>query len=104
MLPASFRSSLRLLEADTLIPRRFANLILLALMATACAIVDSVLERRDYPGAPWLFWANRPGDNPSINGLITFFFALITYVLLPLVASSFQTSSHSDANCDDYRL
>ncbi|KAJ3528331.1 hypothetical protein NMY22_g9457 [Coprinellus aureogranulatus] len=60
-------------------PQVFVNLILLAMMAIACAIVDSVLEHRDYPGAPWLFWANRSGDNPSINGLITFFFALITF-------------------------
>ncbi|PPQ86909.1 hypothetical protein CVT25_009795 [Psilocybe cyanescens] len=61
-------------------PQVFINLILLAMMATACGIVDSVLEHRDYPkGAPWLFGANRSGDNPSINGLITFFFAMITF-------------------------
>ena len=60
---------------------RFVNLILLALMATACGIVDSVLEHKYYPeSAPWLFDDNRPGNNPSINGLITFCFALITYV------------------------
>jgi len=50
-------------------------------MATACGVVDSILEHRDYPrSAPWLYNDNRPGDNPSINGLVTFFFALITYV------------------------
>ena len=60
---------------------RFVNLILLALMATACGVVDSILEHRDYPeSAPWLFDDNRPGNNPSINGLVTFCFALITYV------------------------
>ena len=60
---------------------RFANLILLALMATTCGIVDSVLEHRYYPeSAPWLYDDNRSGNNPSINGLITFCFALITYV------------------------
>ncbi|KAH9484429.1 Putative phospholipid-transporting ATPase C24B11.12c [Psilocybe cubensis] len=61
-------------------PQVFINLILLAMMAIACGIVDSVLEHRYYPKlAPWLFGANRPGDNPSINGLITFAFALITF-------------------------
>ena len=59
----------------------FINLVLLALMATTCGIVDSVLEHRYYPeSAPWLYDDNRPGNNPSINGLITFCFALITYV------------------------
>ncbi|KAF8969603.1 hypothetical protein BDZ97DRAFT_1794193 [Flammula alnicola] len=61
-------------------PQVFVNLLLLALMAIACGIVDSVLEHRDYPeGAPWLYDDNRSGDNPSINGLITFAFALITF-------------------------
>ncbi|KAF8623335.1 hypothetical protein AX15_006411 [Amanita polypyramis BW_CC] len=59
---------------------RFINLIILALMATVCAIVDSVLEHRDYPRqAPWLYGDDQPGDNPSINGLVTFAFALITF-------------------------
>ena len=62
---------------------RFVNLFLLALMATACGIVDAVLEHRDAPrSAPWLYDDNQSGNNPSINGLITFFFALITYVWL----------------------
>ncbi|KAJ3907391.1 phospholipid-translocating ATPase [Lentinula edodes] len=61
-------------------PQVILNLILLAMMATACAIVDSVLEKRDYPGgAPWLYDDNTSGDNPSINGLITWAFALITF-------------------------
>ncbi|KAJ2929330.1 hypothetical protein H1R20_g7765, partial [Candolleomyces eurysporus] len=61
-------------------PQVFINLLILALMAIACAVVDSILQHRYYPrDAPWLFWANRSGDNPSINGLITFFFALITF-------------------------
>lgn len=50
-------------------------------MAIACAIVDSILEhyyyRRD---APWMYGADRSDDNPSINGLVTWAFALITYV------------------------
>ena len=52
-------------------------------MAVACAIVDSVLEHRDYPReAPWLYGDNTSGDNPSINGLVTLAFALITYAFL----------------------
>lgn len=50
-------------------------------MGIACGIVDSVLEKRQYPeGAPWLFDDNRKDDNPSINGLVTWAFALITLV------------------------
>ncbi|GLB34568.1 putative cation transport ATPase (P-type) (TC 3.A.3) family, type IV subfamily protein [Lyophyllum shimeji] len=61
-------------------PQVFINLIILALMAIACAIVDSVLEHRDYPrSAPWLYNDNGPNDNPSINGLVTWAFALITF-------------------------
>ncbi|KXN91421.1 Phospholipid-transporting ATPase DNF1 [Leucoagaricus sp. SymC.cos] len=61
-------------------PQVFLNLLLLGIMAMICGIVDSVLEHRDQPtGALWLYDANRPGDNPSINGLITFIFALITF-------------------------
>ncbi|KAK7455125.1 hypothetical protein VKT23_010996 [Stygiomarasmius scandens] len=61
-------------------PQVFLNLILLAMMAVACAIVDAVNEHRDYPrGAPWLYGANQPDDNPSINGLVTWAFALITF-------------------------
>lgn len=58
----------------------FINLIILACMAVACAIVDAVLEHRYYPrNAPWLYDDNRSDDNPSINGLITWAFALITF-------------------------
>ncbi|KAF5369202.1 hypothetical protein D9615_009962 [Tricholomella constricta] len=61
-------------------PQVFINLIILALMAVTCAIVDSVLEHRYYPlGAPWLYNDNQPDDNPSINGLVTWAFALITF-------------------------
>lgn len=49
-------------------------------MAVACAIADSVLEHKYYPlGAPWLYDDNRSDDNPSINGLVTWAFALITF-------------------------
>lgn len=49
-------------------------------MAVACAITDSILEHRLYPkGAPWLYGDNQSDDNPSINGLITWAYALITF-------------------------
>ncbi|KAJ3576886.1 hypothetical protein NP233_g123 [Leucocoprinus birnbaumii] len=61
-------------------PQVFLNLILLGIMAMVCAIVDSYLEHRDQPnGALWLYNDNQSGDNPSINGLVTFVFALITF-------------------------
>ncbi|KAJ7772973.1 phospholipid-translocating ATPase [Mycena maculata] len=61
-------------------PQVATNLILLALMAIACGITDSILEKRDYPdGAPWLFDDDGSQDNPSFNGLVTWAFALITF-------------------------
>lgn len=61
-------------------PQVFINLALLGVAATVCAIADSVLEHREYPeGAPWLYADNRSDDNPKINGLITWVFALITF-------------------------
>ena len=55
------------------------NLSILAVLATVCAIADSRLEEHFYPlGAPWLFLDNSSGDNPKINGLVTFAFALLT--------------------------
>ncbi|KAF9261452.1 phospholipid-translocating P-type ATPase [Marasmius fiardii PR-910] len=61
-------------------PQVFLNLILLAAMAVACGIVDSILEQRYYDqGAPWLYGANLSDDNPKINGLVTWAFALITF-------------------------
>lgn len=68
-------------------PMVAANLVLLGMMAVACAIVDSVLEKRFYPRqAPWLFSDDHSDDNPSINGLVTFAFALITYDFLHLLS------------------
>jgi len=61
-------------------PMVMANLLLLGVMAVVCAIVDSVLEHHYYPRqAPWLFDDNQSDNNPSINGLITLVFALITF-------------------------
>jgi phospholipid-translocating ATPase len=52
-------------------------------MAVACAIADSVLEQNEEPqGAPWLYDDNLSDDNPSVNGLVTWAFALIVFVLL----------------------
>lgn len=54
--------------------------MLLAVMCVVCAIADSSLEKYYYPlGAPWLFADNQSDDNPSVNGVITFVFALITF-------------------------
>jgi len=62
-------------------PQVFANLFLLCVMSVTCAVVDAVLEQRDYPRqAPWLLFDDQSDDNPHINGLITWAFALITYV------------------------
>jgi phospholipid-translocating ATPase len=62
-----------------------ANLALLAIMAVVCGIADSKIEAAQYPeGAPWLYGDDEPSDNPKINGLITWAFALITFVLLIL--------------------
>jgi phospholipid-translocating ATPase len=42
--------------------------------------VNSVLENKYYPlGAPWLYNDNEPDNNPNINGLITWAFALVTF-------------------------
>ncbi|CAL1705702.1 unnamed protein product [Somion occarium] len=61
-------------------PQVFINLILLAMAAVACGVVDAILEQRNYPrGAPWLFGATLNDDNPKINGLVTWAFALITF-------------------------
>ncbi|TFL07331.1 hypothetical protein BDV98DRAFT_599642 [Pterulicium gracile] len=61
-------------------PQVFINLIILALMAIACAIADSTLEAYYYEReAPWQFMSDQPDDNPRINGLVTWAFAYITF-------------------------
>ena len=68
------------MNAVLILYRSFINLILLAIMAIVCAVADSSLEKYYYPlGAPWLYGDNQSDDNPNINGLITFVFALITF-------------------------
>jgi phospholipid-translocating ATPase len=61
-------------------PQVFINLALLAVIATVCAIVDSTLEKKYYPrNAPWLFADDQKDNNPRVNGLITWAFALIVF-------------------------
>lgn len=49
-------------------------------MCVMCAVVDRVLEDHYYPlNAYWLFRDDQSGDNPSVNGAITFGNALITF-------------------------
>ncbi|KAL0570141.1 hypothetical protein V5O48_011819 [Marasmius crinis-equi] len=61
-------------------PQVFLNLILLAIMAVVCGIADSLLENYYFPrDAPWTYGATLSDDNPNINGLVTWAFALITF-------------------------
>ncbi|KZT69864.1 phospholipid-translocating P-type ATPase [Daedalea quercina L-15889] len=61
-------------------PQVFINLLILAVMAVVCGIVDAVLEQRYYPrSAPWLYDDNQSDNNPQANGAITWAFALITF-------------------------
>ncbi|KIM48588.1 hypothetical protein M413DRAFT_437796 [Hebeloma cylindrosporum] len=61
-------------------PMVFLNLIFLAIMAIICAIADSSLEKKYFPlNAPWLYGDNKSDDNPDINGLVTWAFALLTF-------------------------
>ena len=49
-------------------------------MSVALGIADAILEQRYFPlDAPWLFGDTRSDDNPHINGLVTWAFALITF-------------------------
>ena len=49
-------------------------------MCVACGIVDAVLEQKYFPlDAPWLYDDTHGDDNPHINGLVTWAFALITF-------------------------
>ncbi|KAF5390550.1 hypothetical protein D9757_002774 [Collybiopsis confluens] len=61
-------------------PQVLINLLLIAIMAVVCAIVDSTLEKHYAPlGAPWLFSDDHSDDNPSVNGGITWAFGLLTF-------------------------
>jgi phospholipid-translocating ATPase len=49
-------------------------------MAVVCGVAESSLEKYYSPlGAPWLFGDNISDDNPSVNGITTLVFALITF-------------------------
>jgi phospholipid-translocating ATPase len=74
---------MELITVFSVIPRSLFNLFIMAAMATVCAIADSVLEHRYFPeSAPWLYSDTHPDDNPSINGLVTWAFSLLTSVVL----------------------
>ncbi|CAK5275664.1 unnamed protein product [Mycena citricolor] len=82
-------------------PQVLINLSIMCALAVACAIGNSVLEHHYASrNAPWLYGDNIPGDNPSINGLITFIFAFLTFqTIVPIslyismeVVRSFQAA------------
>ncbi|KIY66080.1 phospholipid-translocating P-type ATPase [Cylindrobasidium torrendii FP15055 ss-10] len=61
-------------------PQVLINLALLFFLAAICAVVDSILEHHYYPlDAPWLFADDQSDDNPSINGIVTFVFGILTF-------------------------
>jgi len=61
-------------------PQVLLNLVTLGLIAMVCAIVDHFNEVRWYAhDAYWTLYDNRGGDNTSINGLVTFANAFITF-------------------------
>jgi phospholipid-translocating ATPase len=61
-------------------PMVLLNLSLLGLIAMVCAIIDHFNEQKWYAqDAYWTLYDDRPGDNPSINGLVTFANAFITF-------------------------
>lgn len=65
------------------------NLGIIAAVAVVCAIADSMLQVKYYElNAPWLYGADLSDDNPRINGLITWAFALLTCVLAALILAS----------------
>ncbi|KAK6904232.1 hypothetical protein I203_107748 [Kwoniella mangroviensis CBS 8507] len=61
-------------------PQVLLNLFILALIAMVCAIVDHHNEVRwNNEQSYWMLYADTPGDNPNINGLVTFANAFITF-------------------------
>ncbi|PWN23389.1 phospholipid-translocating P-type ATPase [Microstroma glucosiphilum] len=61
-------------------PMVYVNLTVLALVAIACAIADSQLEKHYFAqNAYWETGAIYSDDNPRINGLVAFGNALITF-------------------------
>ncbi|WVQ83909.1 hypothetical protein IAT38_006053 [Cryptococcus sp. DSM 104549] len=61
-------------------PQVLINLVILAVIAVVCAIVDYFNERDwNTEQAYWMLYADTSGDNPRINGLVTFANAFITF-------------------------
>lgn len=61
-------------------PQVLINLLLLAVVSAVCAIVDHFNEVQwNKEQAYWELFANQSGDNPNINGLVTFANGLITF-------------------------
>ena len=61
-------------------PQVFFNLGILAIACIFCAIVAYTIEVNDQRnGAYWTYNDDIPGDNPSANGVFTFFNGLITF-------------------------
>jgi phospholipid-translocating ATPase len=61
-------------------PQVLFNLTLLAVIAVVCALVDHYNELRWHEQqAYWELYADTSGDNPNINGLVTFANAFITF-------------------------
>ncbi|KAJ2928030.1 hypothetical protein H1R20_g9061, partial [Candolleomyces eurysporus] len=61
-------------------PQVMVNLGIIAAVAVVCAIADSMLQVKYFElNAPWLYGADQSDDNPRINGLITWAFALLTF-------------------------
>ncbi|ORY23821.1 putative phospholipid-translocating ATPase [Naematelia encephala] len=61
-------------------PQVLVNLVLLGFIAMVCAIVDHFNEVTWYQqGAYWELYADTGGDNPNINGIVTFANAFITF-------------------------
>lgn len=61
-------------------PQVLFNLLVLGIISMVCAVIDHFLEK-DWTadGAYWMLFNDTSGDNPNINGLWTFFNALITF-------------------------
>lgn len=61
-------------------PQVLSNLTILAVIAVVCALVDHYNQVRWYQQqAYWELYADTSGDNPNINGLVTFANAFITF-------------------------
>ncbi|WWC87350.1 uncharacterized protein L201_002239 [Kwoniella dendrophila CBS 6074] len=61
-------------------PQVLLNLLILALIAMVCAIVDHINEVRwNREQSYWMLYADSSGDNPNVNGIITFLNAFITF-------------------------